>query len=85
MPDLKDLFAQVDAALDDIVALEQALVQIPSVNTGAMPTGNETAVCDYAREWLAEDGIESEIPAKSVPFLLRNTTFLERDSRIPFP
>jgi acetylornithine deacetylase/succinyl-diaminopimelate desuccinylase-like protein len=26
-----------------------------------MPTGNETAVCDYAREWLAEDGIESEI------------------------
>jgi acetylornithine deacetylase/succinyl-diaminopimelate desuccinylase-like protein len=61
MPDLKDLFAQVDAALDDIVALEQALVQIPSVNTGAMPTGNETAVCDYAREWLAEDGIESEI------------------------
>ena len=61
MPDLKDLFAQVDAALDDIVALEQALVRIPSVNTGAMPTGNETAVCDYAREWLAEDGIESEI------------------------
>ena len=61
MPDLKDLFAQVDAALDDIVALEQALVKIPSVNTGAMPTGNETAVCDYAREWLGEDGIESEI------------------------
>ena len=61
MPDLKDLFAQVDAALDDIVTLEQALVRIPSVNTGAMPTGNETAVCDYAREWLAEDGIESEI------------------------
>ena len=61
MPDLKDLFAQVDAALDDIVALEQALIRIPSVNTGAMPTGNETAVCDYAREWLAEDGIESEI------------------------
>ena len=44
MPDMKDLYAQVDAALDDILALEQALVRIPSVNTGFMPTGNETAV-----------------------------------------
>lgn len=26
-----------------------------------MPTGNETAVAEYARDWLAEDGIESEI------------------------
>jgi acetylornithine deacetylase/succinyl-diaminopimelate desuccinylase-like protein len=58
---MKDLYAQVDAALDDILALEQALVRIPSVNTGFMPTGNETAVAEYARDWLAEDGIESEI------------------------
>ena len=55
MPDMKDLYAQVDAALDDILALEQALVRIPSVNTGFMPTGNETAVAEYARDWLAED------------------------------
>ena len=61
MPDMKDLYAQVDAALDDILELEQALVRIPSVNTGFMPTGNETAVCEYARDWLAEDSIESEI------------------------
>ena len=61
MPDMKDLYPQVDAALDDILALEQALVRIPSVNTGFMPTGNETAVAEYARDWLAEDGIESEI------------------------
>jgi len=61
MPNMKDLYAQVDAALDDILALEQALVRIPSVNTGFMPTGNETAVAEYARDWLAEDGIESEI------------------------
>ena len=61
MPDMKELYAQVDAALDDILALEQALVRIPSVNTGFMPTGNETAVAEYARDWLAEDGIESEI------------------------
>ena len=31
MPDLEELFAQVDAAQDDIIALEQALVRIPSV------------------------------------------------------
>lgn len=61
MPNLDQLFAQVDAAQDDIIALEQALVQIPSVNTGFMPTGNETPVCEYARDWLAQDGIPAEI------------------------
>ena len=53
MPTLDELLAQVDAAHDDIVRLEQDLVRIPSVNTGFMPTGNETAVCDYIHEWLA--------------------------------
>ena len=61
MVDLNDLFAQIDAAREDIVSLEQALVRIPSVNTGFMPTGNETAVCEHVREWLAAEGIESEI------------------------
>ena len=61
MPDLTDLFRQVDDAENDIVALEQALVRIPSVNTGFMPTGDETPVCELARDFLAEDGIESEI------------------------
>ena len=61
MPDLDDLFSQVDAAREDILALEQALVRIPSVNTGFMPTGDETPVCEYVRDWLAEDGIPSEI------------------------
>ena len=61
MPNLDELFAQVDAAQDDIVALEQALVRIPSVNTGFMPTGDETPVCEYARDFLAQDGIPSEI------------------------
>ena len=44
MIDLDDLFAQVDAQVDEIIALEQALVRIPSVNTGFMPTGDETNV-----------------------------------------
>ena len=48
MPDLTDLFRQVDEAENDIVALEQALVRIPSVNTGFMPTGDETPVCELA-------------------------------------
>lgn len=61
MPNLDELFAQVDAQRDDIIALEQALVQIPSVNTGFMPTGDETPVCEYIRDWLAQDGIQSEI------------------------
>ncbi len=52
---------QVDSSHDEVVALEQALVRIPSVNTGFMPTGNETPVCEYIRDWLAEDGIQSEI------------------------
>ena len=61
MPTLEELFAQVDAQRDEIIALEQTLVRIPSVNTGFMPTGDETPVCEYIRDWLAEDGISSEI------------------------
>jgi acetylornithine deacetylase/succinyl-diaminopimelate desuccinylase-like protein len=61
MVDLNQLFAQVDAARQDIIALEQALVRIPTVNTGFMPTGNETDVCEYVRDWLGAEGIESEI------------------------
>ena len=61
MPDIRELLAQVDSSRDEIVALEQALVRIPSVNTGFMPTGDETPVCEYIRDWLAEDGIPSEI------------------------
>ena len=61
MPDYQDLFKQVDASQDEILSLEQALVRIPSVNTGVMPTGNETPVAECARDWLAQDGIGAEI------------------------
>ena len=61
MPNMEELYAQVDSLQDEIVALEQALVRIPSVNTGFMPTGDETPVCELARDFLAEDGIASEI------------------------
>ena len=61
MIDIDRLLAQVDTQHDEIVELEQALVRIPSVNTGFMPTGNETPVCEYVRGWLLAEGIESEI------------------------
>ena len=61
MPDIRAIFAQIDAMEDEIVQLHRDLVQIPSVNTGFMPTGDETPVCEYVRDWLAEDGIDSEI------------------------
>lgn len=61
MQTLDALLSQVDASRDDIVRLEQDLVRIPSVNTGFMPTGNETAVCEYISDWLRAEGVESEI------------------------
>ena len=61
MPDLRAIFAQIDGMEDEIVQLHRDLVKIPSVNTGFMPTGDETPVCEYIRDWLVEDGIDSEI------------------------
>ena len=58
---LNEMLAQVDASLEDLLSLHQALVRIESVNTGTMPTGNETKVCELVSAWLASDGIESEI------------------------
>ena len=45
MPDLESLLDQVDEMREEIIALEQDLVRIPTVNTGFMPTGNETEAC----------------------------------------
>ena len=64
MPSLQSMLDQVDGLTQEIVELEQALVRIPSVNTGAMPTGNETPVAEYIRDWLGNEGISSEILAR---------------------
>lgn len=56
-----DLLARVDAARDELVALCQALVQLPTVSTGVMPTGNETPAAELLRAKLAGDGIASEV------------------------
>ena len=61
MLELIELLDQVDEMRDEIVALEQDMVRIPTVNTGFMPTGNETELCRYVERWLAEDGVECEV------------------------
>jgi len=66
MSQLDNLLQQVDLLREELISLEQALVRIPSVNTGVMPTGNETPVCEYIKVWLANHGIESNI-LESVP------------------
>ncbi len=58
---LDDLFNQVDNLKQEIVQLEQDLIKIPSVNTGFMPTGNETEVCHFIQKWLNQFNIQSEI------------------------
>ncbi len=61
MAGLDDLLSQVGRNADEIMSVHRDLVGIPSVNTGFMPTGNETPVCEYARDLLARDGIHSDI------------------------
>lgn len=61
MTDINALFDQIDGMKDEIIKFEQDLIGFESVNSGFMPTGNETPICEFIRDWLAEDGIESEI------------------------
>ncbi|MGH2562294.1 MAG: M20 family metallopeptidase [Thermomicrobiales bacterium] len=61
MPSLSELLAAVDAAREETIALTQALVQVPSINTGVMPTGDETPAASVIRDKLAADDIASEI------------------------
>ena len=59
MPSLQSLLDQVDQATNEIVEFHQSLVRIPTVNTGFMPTGDETDVAVYIKDWLAKEGIDS--------------------------
>jgi acetylornithine deacetylase/succinyl-diaminopimelate desuccinylase-like protein len=62
MPDLTSLLTSVDAAHDEIVALLQDLVRIPTVNRGSRPdTGNETLACDLLGPRLEAAGIQFEV------------------------
>lgn len=61
MKDLSELLADVDAAREGVISFHQDIVRIPTVNSGQMPTGNETACCEYLQTRLAAEGIGSEI------------------------
>lgn len=56
-----DLLASVEAARQEIIDLCQALVRIPTVSTGIMPTGNELPAAELLRDKLAADGIDGDI------------------------
>ena len=60
MSKLTEMLQYIDEIEDEIVKLEQDLVRIPSVNTGFMPTGNETPVCEFIKKWLGESEIDSK-------------------------
>jgi len=61
MPTLADALAAVDAARDEIIGLTQALVRVPTINTGYMPTGDETPAAELLRDLYAREGIDSEV------------------------
>lgn len=58
------MLEQVDRLTEEIVELEQALVRIPTINTGQMPTGNETQVTNYITDWFGKEGLHSETLAR---------------------
>ena len=59
---MDDVIDSVAGARDEIVALLQELVRVPSVNAGARPdTGNETAVCELLRKKLEPEGIAYDV------------------------
>jgi acetylornithine deacetylase/succinyl-diaminopimelate desuccinylase-like protein len=61
MVSLSEALAAVDAARDEIIGLAQSLVRFESVNTGVMPTGNETPAAEFLRGVYAAEGIASEV------------------------
>lgn len=66
MNKLDELISEVDKSKDELVELLQELVKIPTVNTGEMPTGNETEICHFLKAKLDKEGIDSEI-IESIP------------------
>lgn len=58
---LEKLLERVEAAEEEIVELERALVRFPTVNTGKMPTGNETPLAEFLANRLAEEGVQAQV------------------------
>ncbi len=56
---LQKLFDMADEATDELVQLQQELVRIQSVNTGAPESGNETDVCRLLEKRFSAEGIDN--------------------------
>src|SRR5262245_15976482 len=54
----EQVLATVEGARDEIVELTRSLVALQTVNTGEMPTGNETMAAELLRGKLAKEGFE---------------------------
>jgi acetylornithine deacetylase/succinyl-diaminopimelate desuccinylase-like protein len=65
MVDLDRLFRIADETASEGVQLLADLIHFETVNTGVMPTGNELPLCRHLRDWLAGEGIESQIYASA--------------------
>ena len=61
MLNIKNLYSEVDNNVERLILLHQELIKIESVNSGYMPTGNETEVAEFCSNWLKQYGIESNI------------------------
>ncbi|CAB1056926.1 Uncharacterized deacetylase [Olavius sp. associated proteobacterium Delta 1] len=63
---LKKLFDMVDEATDELVGLQQELVRIQSVNTGAPDSGHESEVCRLLEQRFNAEGI-ANLTLESAP------------------
>jgi acetylornithine deacetylase/succinyl-diaminopimelate desuccinylase-like protein len=58
---LADLLAAAAAAEPELLALFRELIRFPTVNTGVMPTGDETPCAEFVRDLLAAEGLAAEV------------------------
>ena len=56
---IQQLLGMVDEATDELTALHQELVRIPTVNTGAPDSGNEIEACRLLEDRFRAEGISS--------------------------
>ena len=61
MVTLDQLLRSVEAAEEEIIELERELVRFPTVNTGRMPTGNETPLAQYLATKLKAEDIPAQV------------------------
>lgn len=59
--DLDRLLRAADESVAELVQLHCDLIRFPTVNTGVMPTGDETPCAEFLRDLLARDGITGEV------------------------